>query len=194
MRVYFLLGVEDLLKRKYGDRSGWKRVTKREYIQSFLDTEEFKGYVTLLKVHRVSEPLFVKYGEKNVCIVNDGYSWLQHFPIGKSHSLTTMFDSKGEVVQWYIDICQINGCENDIPWLDDLFLDIVVLPSGEIFQLDVDELEAALAVGIIDNNLYNNACYEADRINNLIKSNKFVLMTLAKEHRELLLEKSSKSV
>ncbi|MGB3259748.1 DUF402 domain-containing protein [Paenisporosarcina sp.] len=183
-----------MLKRKYGDRSGWKRVMKREYIQSFLDTEEFKGYVTLLKVHRVSEPLFVKYGEKNVCIVNDGYSWLQHFPIGKNHSLTTMFDSKGEVVQWYIDICQNNGFENDIPWLDDLFLDIVVLPSGEIIQLDVDELEAALAVGIIDNNLYNSACYEADRINNLIKSNKFVLMTVAKEHRELLLEKSSKSV
>lgn len=186
----FLLGVENLLKRKYGDRSTWKRVTKREYIQSFLDTEQFKGYVTLLQVQRVSEPLIVTYGEKNVCIVNDGYSWLQHFPSEERYSLTTMFDSNGDVVQWYIDICNSNGMENDIPWLDDLFLDIVVLPSGEIIQLDADELEEALAGGIIDNDLYDAACDEAERINSLINSNQFVLMNLAKEHREFLLAKS----
>jgi predicted RNA-binding protein associated with RNAse of E/G family len=177
-----------LLERKYGDRSNWKRVIKREYTQSFLDTEEFKGYITLLKVHRVSEPLFVQYGEKRVCIVDDGYIWLQHFPSEKRYSLTTMFDSNGEIVQWYIVICLRNGFENNIPWLDDLFLDIVVLPTGEVIQLDGDELEEALKTGIINKTLYKTACYEADKINSLIKSSEFELMNLSKVHKELLLE------
>lgn len=183
------MGDGNLLERKYGDRSNWKRVIEREYTQSFLDTAKFKGYVTLLKVNRVSEPLFVQYGDKRVCIVDDGYIWLQHFPSEKRFSLTTMFDSKGEIVQWYINICLRNGFENDIPWLDDLFLDIVVLPTGEVIQLDGDELEDALKAGIINNALYKMACYEADKIISLIKSNEFELMNLTKIHKELLLER-----
>lgn len=178
-----------MLERKYGDRSNWKRVIKREYTQSFLDTEEFRGYVTLLKIHRVLAPLVVQYGQKKICIVDDGYTWLQHFPSDKRYSVTTMFDSKGEIVQWYIDICHSIGFENNIPWLDDLFLDIVVLPAGEIIQLDADELENALATGIIDNILYQRAYEEADQITRLIKSNEFNLLSLAKEHREVLLKK-----
>ncbi len=35
-----------MLERRFGDRSKWKRVLKRSYLQSFLNTKEFKGYVT----------------------------------------------------------------------------------------------------------------------------------------------------
>ncbi|WP_240620311.1 DUF402 domain-containing protein [Peribacillus acanthi] len=31
--------------------------------------------------------------------------WLQQFPWGKNHSVTTMLDANGDIVQWYIDIC-----------------------------------------------------------------------------------------
>lgn len=30
------------------------------------------------------------------------------------------------------------------PWMDDLFLDFIVLPSGGIIEKDADELEEAL--------------------------------------------------
>lgn len=119
-----------MLKRRYGDRSEWKRLIDREYTQAFIDTDKFKGYGTLIKVNEVSEPLYVQYKEQQICIVNDGYVWMQHFPENEQHSLTTMFNSKGEVVQWYIDICARSGVENNIPWVDDLFIDIVVLPTG----------------------------------------------------------------
>lgn len=55
-----------------------KRVLGRKYAQAFLDTKEFKGYITLLHVIKVAEPLSVQ--EKNICIVDDGYTWLQQFP------------------------------------------------------------------------------------------------------------------
>ncbi|MCJ8007818.1 DUF402 domain-containing protein [Lederbergia wuyishanensis] len=181
-----------MLERKYGDRSEWKRVLKREYIQSFFDTEEFKGYVTLLNIHNVREPLFVKYGANSVCIVDDGYIWLQHFPTEGHHSLTTMFDAQGNIVQWYVDICLQCGIDNNVPWVDDLFLDIVILPTGEIFIKDEDELDEALSRGSIDEKQYKIAWKEANKLCKLIANDGFDLMKLSRAHKEMLLKKLNK--
>ncbi len=179
-----------MLKRKYGNRSDWKRVIKREYVQTVIDTHEFKGYITLLKIDKVKEPLSVNFGDKKICIVDDGYFWLQHFPTNEYFSLTTMFNTKGEIVQWYIDICSAIGItESNIPWMDDLFLDIVVLPTGEVYQKDADELDEARALGIIDESLYKRANREANRVNGLIGSGKFELFALSECHKESLIKK-----
>ncbi|MEH7884343.1 DUF402 domain-containing protein [Bacillus sp. JJ1609] len=175
-----------MLKRRYGDRADWARVTERRFIQAYLDEDEFKGYVTYLNVLQVTEPLFVQYGDKKVCIVDKGFTWLQHFPQEEQFSITTMFDSKGEIVQWYIDICYQNGIENERPWLDDLFLDIVVLPKGEIFQLDKDELEVAFVTKIIDQPLYELARSKAEVITGLIEINEFHFLKLSEIHKDRL--------
>jgi len=175
-----------MLKRKFGDRSEWKRVIKRKYSQSYLDTKKFKGYITLLNTIKVTEPLSVRYGEENVCIVNDGYMWLQQFPLEKNHSVTTMFNANGDIVQWYIDICLRNGFENEVPWMDDLFLDIVLLPSGEVIEKDVDEIDDALTKGIIDKTLYDFAWNEMKNIKSLISTNSFDLIKLSNNHKEIL--------
>ncbi|MCM3617674.1 DUF402 domain-containing protein [Sutcliffiella horikoshii] len=178
-----------MLKRKYGDRSEWKRVLKRKYAQSYLDTKEFKGYITLLHTIKVTEPLSVRYGEHNICIVNDGYMWLQQFPLDKKHAVTTMFDANGNIVQWYIDICLENGIDEDTPWMDDLFLDIVLLPTGEVIQKDHDELEEALDNGIIDNSLFSIAWDEANYLTELINTRNFELLNLSNKHKEILVGK-----
>lgn len=175
-----------MLKRKYGDRSDWKRIEKRTYAQSYIDSKDFKGYVTLLKMEKVKEPLYVQYNDKKICIADDGFCWLQHFPLGEHHSLTTMFNSEGEVVQWYLDICFKIGIDDGLPWMDDLFLDIVVLPSGEVFLLDAEELEAAVNNEMIDENLYKMAWDEASKLLKQIKSNQFKLIKLSPDHKELL--------
>ncbi|WP_308634902.1 DUF402 domain-containing protein [Paenibacillus silvisoli] len=178
------------LKRKHGDRADWKRVLEREYAQAYLDDEHFRGHITLLNLFKVTEPLYVSYGDKRICIVNDGYAWLQQFPSDRHHAVTTMFDDKGQVVQWYIDICCKNGVGPDeVPWMDDLFLDIVVLPTGEVIRKDADELEEALASGAIDSALYQLAKEEADRLISLIHESRFALLHQSDNHRVYLLEK-----
>ena len=179
--------------RKYGDRSDWKRVIQREYAQSYLGTKDFTGYITLLNLLQVTEPLWVQYGEKRICIVDNNYMWLQHFPLEKNYAVTTMFDAKGEIVQWYIDICYEVGWENSIPWMDDLILDIVVLPTGEVFQLDEEELEEALENGSINQEMYDLARNEAARITTCIKENQFKLLDFSKIHREVLVEHLKKA-
>lgn len=172
--------------RKYGNRADWKRIIQREYTQSYIEKKEFTGYITLLNLIKVSEPLFVQYGEKRICIVDDHYMWLQYFPNGKHYSVTAMFDANGETVQWYIDICNEIGIENNIPWMDDLFLDIVVLPTGDIIQLDEEELEEALESGSINQDMYDLAQREATRIIACIKEKKFELLNYSKIHKEML--------
>ncbi|WP_345797130.1 DUF402 domain-containing protein [Peribacillus muralis] len=145
-----------------------------------------KGYITLLHTIKVAEPLFAMYEGKKICIVDDGYMWLQQFPLEKKHSVTTMFDNNGNIVQWYIDICLRNGVEHDIPYLDDLYLDIILLPSGEVIQKDVDELEIALLNGIIDKYLYDLAWEEVKIITDLVNNNSFELLELSRYHKALL--------
>lgn len=177
-----------MLKRKYGDRLDWKRILQRRFAQSFFDTQEFKGYITLLHTITVSSPLFKVYGKKDICIVDNGYMWLQQFPSDKNHSVTTMFDAKGNVVQWYIDICLCNGIDNGRPWMDDLFLDIILLPSGEIIEKDANELEEALSTGVIDQQLYDLAWSEMKTLKSLISAGEFELVKLSSKHKNALTE------
>ncbi|UOQ46848.1 DUF402 domain-containing protein [Gracilibacillus caseinilyticus] len=175
-----------MLKRRYGDRSGWSRILERKYSQTYLESDEFRGYLSLLNTIKVNEPLSVHYGEKNICIVDDGYMWLQQFPLDRNHAVTTMFDANGNIVQWYIDICLCIGIENGIPWMDDLFLDLILLPSGEIFEKDADELDDALSKGIIDEAHYELACNEMKKLKKLISKQDFHLIKLSNSHKEML--------
>jgi uncharacterized protein len=175
-----------MLKRKYGDRANWKRIEKRKYAQTYLNNNEFNGFITLLNTIKVKEPLATQYEDKELCIADNGYMWLQQFPLEKNHSVTTMFDADGNVVQWYIDICLENGVENGVPWMDDLYLDVVVIPSGEVIILDEDELEDALTRGLISKNEYDLAWDEVRKITKQINTNDFVLTKLSNAHKRIL--------
>ncbi|WP_157964471.1 DUF402 domain-containing protein [Exiguobacterium flavidum] len=95
----------------------------------------------MLHLVEVTAPLDIRYEDKHLRIVDDGYIWIQQFPDGARYAVTTMFDATGKVVQTYIDICLRVGADDGRPWWEDLFLDLIVLPSGEIFLRDVEELE-----------------------------------------------------
>lgn len=179
--------VGKMLKRRDGKREDWKRITKRAYAQSLIETEEFNGHVTLLHAIQVSHPLNVHYEKEHVCILDDGYMWLQQFPSNAHHAVTTMFDADGNIVQWYIDICLQNGFTNGSPWWEDLFLDIVLLPSGDMYIMDTDELEDALSQGVIDKKQYELAWGEVETLKAKISTGDFELIKLARHHKDTLM-------
>ena len=172
-----------MLKRKFGSRYDWKRIVERGYAERYISTSQFKGYVSLLQMHDVSEPLYMNYKGRAVCIADKGYSWLQHFPDGKHFSVTTVFNSSGQIVQWYIDICRENGyCQTNGPWMDDLFLDLIVLPTGEIIEKDLDEIEIARNNQTISDDEFALAWSEFDRLKTMLATNSFELLKMSKVH------------
>jgi predicted RNA-binding protein associated with RNAse of E/G family len=159
------------MKRKYANRPDWKRIIEREYKQLYVEDDDFTGYISLLVLNKVKEPLFVNVpGKEDFCVADHNYKWLQYSSTRKNHSMTAMFNDKGEVIQWYFDIARKASLSSEgIPYFDDLFLDVVVLPNMEYFLLDEDELQEALEHQVIQVDEYNLAKREAEKIMESIK-------------------------
>lgn len=180
-----------IVKRKLADRPDWKRITKSTYTQTFIESCTFVGYISLIHIHELRKPLCIEIGERHYCIADEGYVWLEQFPLNKRHSVITMFDSRLQVVQWYIDVCRNIGLdERGIPCFDDLFLDVTVLPSGEVILLDAEELDEALKERVIDRETYELSWQEANRIMVDVQSGHFELIELSQAHLNLLLPPS----
>lgn len=91
-------------------------------------------------------------------------------------------------MQWYIDICLQHGVTlENIPWMDDLFLDIIVSPGGEIEMLDFSELQHALAANEISEGDYQLAMHESDKLLCAIRRNNYALFDFCQNHRQALL-------
>lgn len=173
------------MKRRYLQRDNWQRIIHRDYRHLPIE-DDFTGYIALLQMHEVTEPLKKKYGDKELCIVDAHYSWLQQLPFKEHFAVTTMFDQNGEVIQWYIDITNENGVENGKPYMDDLFLDIVVLPTGEVIQKDKDELAWALDKQLITQQQYELAYRTFHELLALIEEGNFPYFDMSLVHRNRL--------
>lgn len=122
------------MKRKFGDRANWRRITNRQFTCRFVQSKIFTGYITLYTIQDLKEPLWKTYGGSTFCIADKGYSWLQYYPKGEHFVVTAMFDDKERIVEWYIDTCRSQGItDQGVPWFDDLYLDVVVLKDGKYF-------------------------------------------------------------
>lgn len=172
-----------MLKRKYANRASWMRLIERRYSQEFIATGNFKGYIALLCMDQVEKPMYVKHVGKASCIVGDGFKWLQYFPVNEKHSVNVIFNERDQMVQCYIDICMQNGVEEGIPYTDDLFLDLIVLPTGEVYEKDADELEKALSEGVITQEQYDLAYREFRYLLKQIKTGEFHYIKQAENHK-----------
>lgn len=154
----------------------------------FVSNGEFDGHITLFRMNAVEEPLYVPNGGQMICIADSGYSWLHQIPRNGRHVITAMFDAVGEAVQYYIDICSGTGVGDDlVPWFDDLYLDVIVQPSGEFELLDADELQEALDTGVIDQASFDLAWDEANHLLELLKRGRVGQLSHASTLRQQLL-------
>lgn len=177
-----------MLKKRFVTREDWARIEQRDFYQQYISDEFFKGYIALLCLNKVKVPLMTTHLNKQVCIADDGYAWLQQLPENEHFAVTTMFNTNNEIIQWYIDITTHNGVENGIPYMEDLFLDLIVLPAGEIMKKDIDEINEAFKLGIITQQQYTLAFQTFERIYNEIIEGKFKYFALSEKHKALCLE------
>lgn len=163
------------MKRKHADRYDWKRILSKQFALTQVDSSDFTGYISLIKINSVRQPLVVTMDGKRLKLVDVGYCWMQYFPSDEHYSITTVFNERGQVVQWYVDICEPFALdERGIPYFVDLYLDVVLLPTGHVFLLDEDELEEALEWGRISHDQYRIAVNEASRLFHEVKEHSLI--------------------
>ena len=113
-------------------------------------TEPFRGHVSLLRIHEVTEPQVWRWQGKPLTVCDKGMAWLSILPEQGGLCITAQLNADQSVALWYIDMIAGQGIDvQGVPWFDDLYLDLIVHPDGAMFVDDRDELDEALREGDI---------------------------------------------
>lgn len=132
------------------------KILEGNFCKKKIKYDNFKGIVYYIKFDSRVKPSFFNDGVINAYIKKENYTWYEVYPADDNYLLTIMFDDKLNIIQWYFDISKsINTV--DIPYQDDLFLDMVITPDGKKHILDEDELEEALKNEVISKKEYESA-------------------------------------
>lgn len=134
------------VKHRYIDRRDWKRPLERICRGKAMPDGAYAFRTDLV---RLSAPGYGQLGgTEKWRIADDGWCWLGWMRPDFPWALTAMRDENGKWVQFYFDIVSDMGCDADgRAWFEDCYLDIVLLPDGQVFLLDEDELAEALEKG-----------------------------------------------
>ncbi len=155
-------------KRFANSVNRYGNVLEVEHKIKHINNEDFKGDIYLNKYIKVSEPYFLDNG---LCIQDNNYKWLKFFDYDSKTQLTAVYNEKNEIVEWYFDIAKSIGKENCIPYEDDLYLDVVLGPTGKITLLDEDELKEAFDRKEITKEQYEEAYKNAYELMEKLKEN-----------------------
>jgi predicted RNA-binding protein associated with RNAse of E/G family len=132
-----------------------------------VDQGSLKGYASYLAINEVNRPLKITIGEKGaeICLYDNGYSEICFLPDNDNWMLWAIYNNNRKIIEWYFDITRKNCVdEKGNPYCDDLFLDIVLMPDGQIIILDEDELLNALDNGNITKDEYDMAYRTKDQL------------------------------
>lgn len=176
------------LKKRFVANPNNMKIVKKGIlkIKSF-NNSDFIGDVALASFNKVYKPYIIQ--DTNLCIINDNYKWLEFYDYNKKYMLTAMYNEENEIIEWYFDIARKIGKENGMPYEDDLYLDVVVTPKGNIKLLDEDELNDAFDRFEVNKSDYEMAYNEAKQLMNRLQNNKNTLKKFTDKYlKEMLKE------
>lgn len=135
------------MKRRYADARNNMDILESKFTNISVNDEYMNGNVSKLQIIKVKKKWTVD--EEKRCIMDEGYTWIEMYPQGKNYCITAMCDKDKNIKEWYIDIAKYTGIENGVPFEDDLFIDVVIVPDGRVHILDENELLEAYHSGTI---------------------------------------------
>lgn len=104
----------------------------------------------------------------------DFYGGISFTFLDRGYKLGRFYDEDGKFLYWYCDIVEVHyDYTTDTYTLNDLLLDIKIMPDGEIRLLDADELAQAIEEGLISNKQACEALKTLDSLLKLIYSGSF---------------------
>lgn len=173
------------MKRKYADYPNWERVLEKDYKNKYFNNSDFKGNISLLTAVKVKEKLV---DEDELILIDDGFKWLEIYPENnKNIAVSVSINNKDEILKWYFDIAKDSGLtEQGIPYIDDLYLDIILTPTEEIRIIDKEELQEALDKNIITQSDFDLAYKVADSLINQLKGKQNEIVEFTKKYFKLL--------
>lgn len=157
------------LKKRYADRHVDRKANKSKQKVMSVNEKYFTGDIYFYDFIEVKEKIVIPNGK---CIMDNNYKWLEFYDYNSKVKLTAIYDENNEIIEWYFDIAREIGKEKDAPYEDDLYLDVVVTPEGEIILLDEEELKNALNRMEITEKEYKDTYKEANQLMDRLSNKK----------------------
>ena len=158
------------MKKNYANRQNDSNILCKRFKMINSKDNYFKGKITLIQLEKVKEKFIAKRptGEFEVIIDND-YKILTFFPENEPYCFSAMYNNKCKLLQWYFDILR-EECKYDveIPYGEDMYLDVVVLPNGKYYILDENELKDAFDKKMITENEFKNTHASKNKIEKML--------------------------
>lgn len=155
------------MKKKYSNFSRYKDVAEKQFKKMKIKGDP--DYVTacLVDIVKVNKEWIVpRENDRQEKILGDGYKWLTLFPKGERFTIIAVFNENSEFVEFYFDIAKKIKPRAIIPYIYDLYLDIVITKENQVIFIDEKELKEALEVNEIKKKDYDQAKRTADKIVN----------------------------
>ena len=94
--------------------------------------------------------------------------------IDKGIKVSKVFDNAGQMVYWYCDIIETHYDEKENTYtFNDLLIDVVVYPDGQVEVLDMDEFADAMEQGILSVGTIAHAMRATDDLVHTIYAGEF---------------------
>lgn len=166
------------MRKKLISKTYLKDVNKYE-LNIYFDKEDY--FLSVKKFIDVEKPFILESG---LCLIDNGYYIVEVIPKRENYAMRVYFNEKKKRIEYYFDISLENGLdeESNIPYYNDLYLDITINREGKIKVLDEDELLDALNKKEITKEEFNLANKTKELLLDSIKneSNKYMKLDLKK--------------
>ena len=94
--------------------------------------------------------------------------------IDKGIKVSKVFDNAGQMVYWYCDIIETHYDEKENTYtFNDLLIDVIVYPDGQVEVLDMDEFADAMEQGILSVGTIAHAMRATDDLLHTIYAGEF---------------------
>ena len=170
------------LKKRYADRLAHRANYELKIIS--VKDNYFSGDIYFYNFIEVKDKILIPNGKS---IMDNNYKWLEFYDYFSKVKLTAIYDENNRIIEWYFDIARKIGKDNELPYEDDLYLDVVVTPNGEVILLDEDELKEAYNKREMTLKEFKNAYKEAEQLMYKLKNNKDKLKEYTDEYLNQIL-------
>ena len=127
------------MKRKYISKTYMRGVSDWDIVISKRKLENY--YLCIKRINEVDESFTINRFGKSILFIDNGYYVVEFTPLNQFYNARAYLDKNADIIGYYFDITYGNGVEENIPYYDDLYLDIIYYPNGGSFIKVEDENE-----------------------------------------------------
>lgn len=179
------------MRKRYIDGTSWKMCKKThsaiKQISGFMN-----GYISYVEIEKVEEKFVVEHNGRKTILLDNGYKRIVFLPEKQNWCVEATYDNKNNIVQWYFDMTNGNYIDKDNkPCFEDMYLDVVLLPDGEVIVFDEDELIDAYKKGEISQEQLVNTKATAERVIKEYIPNKEFTVDFFNKHLQMFINQRS---